>query len=203
MPTLLHIDVSPRAASVSSALTAKFASDWSRKNPGGKVIHHNTSSDGLLFVDEATIVAAYTPAEAHTPEQKKTLALSDKLIAELVAADTIVLDVPMWNFSIPASFKAWVDLVVMPDKTFAYGPTGPKGLLEHSKKVYVMAARGGAYSGASPSKSYDLQEPYLREILGFIGLTDITFIYAENQNRPDAAAAGREQAEAAVKVVFA
>lgn len=203
MPTLLHLDVSPRSASVSSALTAQFASDWSRKNPGGKVIHHNTSTDGLLFVDEATIVAAYTPAEALTPEQRQTLALSNKLIDELVAADTILLGVPMWNFGVPASLKAWVDLVVMPGKTFMYGPKGPQGLLDPAKKVYIAVARGGAYSGDSPYKPYDLQEPYLRGILGFMGLTDITFIYAENQNRPDAAAAGRQHAQAAVAAIFA
>jgi FMN-dependent NADH-azoreductase len=86
----------------------------------------------------------------------------------------------MYNFSIPSSLKAWIDQVVRMGKTFAYGPNGPQGLLKN-KKVVVVTARGGAYEKGSPTEAFDFQEPYLRHILGFVGITDVTFIHAENQ----------------------
>lgn len=196
MPTLLKIDSSPRTASVSTALSSTFVSEYVKKNPGTKVIEHNTTLENLPYVDEAAIGAYYTPAEALTPEQKQKLALSNQLVDELIAADVIVLAVPMWNFGIPASLKSWIDLVVRAGRTFAYGAQGPVGLLPAGKKVYLIVARGGAYSGASPAKAYDLQEPYLRTVLGFIGLTDIKVIYAENQASPAAAANGLSIAKA-------
>ncbi|HXB62277.1 MAG TPA: NAD(P)H-dependent oxidoreductase [Acidobacteriaceae bacterium] len=200
MPTLLQLDSSPRSASVSSELTKQFADTWKTKHPGGTHIHRNTAASNLPFVDEALIAAYYTPEDKLTPEQKQHLALSDKLIAELLAADTIVIGLPMWNFGVPASFKAWIDLVARAGKTFRYGPEGPKGLLKPETKVVVVAARGGFYSGDSPMNTFDQQEPGLRTILGFLGLRDIHFVYAENQGRPDLAPESKAlAAEAIVK----
>jgi FMN-dependent NADH-azoreductase len=96
------------------------------------------------------------------------------------AADVILLAVPMYNFSVPSTFKAWIDHVVRAGRTFRYGAEGPVGLLQN-KKVFVVASRGGVYS-SGPGKSMDFHEPYLRGVLGFIGLKDVTFIYAEGLN---------------------
>jgi FMN-dependent NADH-azoreductase len=115
-----------------------------------------------------------------TPEQKKVLQLSDALVEELLEADTIVIGAPMHNFAIPAPLKAWIDQVVRVGKTVLFAAAGPQGLLK-GKKVYVITSRGGAYRSGTPTERFDYQEPYLRHILAFIGLTDVTFIHAENQ----------------------
>jgi len=203
MPTLLQIDSSPRSVSVSSELTKEFADAWKAKHTGGTHIHINTSTAALPYVDEALIGAYYTPEDKLTPEQKQHIALSDKLVAEFVAADTIVIGLPMWNFGVPASFKAWIDLVVRRGKTFRYGESGPVGLLNADTKVVVISARGGYYTGDSPSKAFDQQEPYIRTVLGFVGLKNIHFIHAENQGRPDAAPAAKALASAAIVKHFA
>jgi len=199
MPTLLHIDSSPRAASVSSNLAAAFVRRWQRRNPEGTVIHHNTTLENTPYVDEAHIAAAYTPADKLTAQQKQKLAYSDKLVDELLAADIIVLGVPMWNLGIPASLKAWIDLVVRAGRTFSITGKGVVPLVPPGKKVYVVSARGGNYPADSPAKALDQQEPYLRTILGFLGLTEIAFVYAENQGAGDEAAAeGIARAESAL-----
>ena len=115
-----------------------------------------------------------------TPAQRNYLSASDHLIEELQAADTIVIGAPMYNFAIPSLLKAWIDQIVRIGKTFGYGPNGRQGLLAN-KKVIVITARGGAYEKGTPAEKFDFQEPYLRHIFGFIGLTDVTFIHAENQ----------------------
>jgi FMN-dependent NADH-azoreductase len=200
MPTLLHIDSSPRSASVSSKLAATFVERWKTQNPGGTVIHRNTALEQIPYVDEATIGAFYTPIEALTAEQKQKIALSDQLIDELLAADVLVLGVPMWNFGIPASFKAWIDQIVRAGRTFAYtAEGGVASLLPAGKKMYIFSARGGAYAAGTPYKAYDQQEPYLRAAFGFLGITDIEFVSAENQGRGgDAPALGLAAAETAL-----
>ena len=124
----------------------------------------------------------------------ENLSTSDQLIDELRAADTIVIGAPMYNFSISSPLKAWIDQIVRIGKTFVSGPNGPRGLLE-MKKVIVITARGGAYEKGTAREAFDFQEPYLRHILGFIGLTDVTFIHAENQSRDQAAASLESAAE--------
>jgi FMN-dependent NADH-azoreductase len=199
MPTLLHIDSSPRAASVSNQLAATFVQRWKKQNPTGTVIHHNTAHEQIPYMDEATINAFYTPDEALTSEQKQKIALSDQLIGELLAAAVLVFGVPMWNFGIPASLKAWIDQIVRRGRTFAFTATGAASLLPAGKKVYVFSARGASYAAGTPYHAYDLQEPYLRAAFGFLGLTDIEFVYAENQGRaPEQAAEGRAKAELAL-----
>ncbi len=189
MPNLLHIDSSPRAGSVSSRLAAAFVAKWRRQNPAGIVVHHNTSLEQIPYLDEATAEAFLNPAGEPTPERKRALAFSDRLIDELLAADVLVLGVPMWNLSIPASLKAWIDLIVREGRTFAFTADGVAPLVPPGKKVFVFCARGGAYPPGSPMIALDFQQPYLRAILSVIGLTEIEFIYAERQSEsPEAAA---------------
>jgi FMN-dependent NADH-azoreductase len=191
MASLLVIESSPRAASVSSSVALQYVTEWQRKHPTGTVVRRNVAANPTPFVTDAWIAAVYTPEESRTAEQKQLLAVSDTLINELEAASTIVVAVPMHNFGISAQLKTWVDHVVRVGRTFAYGADGPKGLLDENKKVIVIVARGGAYSGDSPIGFLDQQEPYLRTVFGFIGLKNVQFVYAENQGRgPEAAEQG-------------
>lgn len=183
---LLRIDSSARKASVTRQLTARFAEEWKMKHPNGDVMHRDVSTPALpLITDDwsATNPEASTPS----PAQQSYLATSDELIEELRAAETIVIGAPMYNFSIPSSLKAWIDQIVRIGKTFSYGSNGLRGLLE-KKKVVVITARGGAYEKGTATEALDFQVPYLRHILGFIGLTDVTFIHADNQSRAQAGA---------------
>jgi FMN-dependent NADH-azoreductase len=189
MPTLLVIDSSPRAVSVSNRLTASFASQWKRRHPSGEVIHHNTTLEGVPYLDAATVEAFFTPAAELTSRQKEILAVSDRFIDELIAADVIAIGAPMWDLSIPASLKAWIDLIVREERTFVFTEDGVKSLLPPGKKVYVFSARGGAYPAGTRLHVLDYQEPYLRKILGLVGLADVQFIYAEHQSSDPAAAA--------------
>jgi FMN-dependent NADH-azoreductase len=183
MATLLVIESSPRSSSISSSLTGEYVTGWQAKHPGGTILRHNVATQPVPFVSEAWIGAAYTPVEQRTPEQREALAVSDRLIGEIEAADTIVIAAPMHNFSISAPLKAWLDQIVRVGRSFSYGPEGPKGLLDSAKQVIVVTARGGAYAGNSPYAFLDQQEPYLRTVLGFIGLTNVQFVHAENQSR--------------------
>jgi FMN-dependent NADH-azoreductase len=197
--TLLHIDSSPRARSVSGGLAGAFVREWQKRNPDGTVVHHNTSLEKIPYLDEVTIEAYFTPCAALSEEQKRALAYSDESVNELLAADVVVIAAPMWNLGIPASLKAWIDLIVREGRTFEFSADGVKALTPAGKRVYVFSARGGAYPTGTPFNALDLQEPYLRKILGLIGLTEIKFVYAENQSgEPEEAADGFARAEKAM-----
>ena len=203
MPALLQIDSSPRAASISSRLAAAFVEKWKQQNPGGAIFHHNTSLERFPYLDEAAIDAFFTPAADRTAAQRLVLAFSDQLVDELLAADVVVLGAPMWNLSIPASLKAWIDLIVREGRTFAFTEQGVAPLVPPGKRVYVFSARGGAYPAGTPFHDFDQQETYLRKILGVIGLAQIEFVYAEHQSDgPEAAAEGLARAESALAALF-
>lgn len=122
-------------------------------------------------------IVAGVRATPETASEHGARALSDTLIAELRAADTIVIGAPMYNFSVPTTLRSWFDHVLRAGETFRYTEQGPQGLLG-AKKVIVVESRGGLYS-EGPATAYDFQEPYLRHLLGFMGLTDVTFVRAE------------------------
>ena len=180
MNTLLIINSSPRGNSVSRRLTRHFAEEWKAKHPDTRVVERDLTAGALPFVTEPWIQASYTPPAQRTPQQQQALALSDALIDQLMAADVIVLGVPMHNFSIPAPLKAWFDLVVRAGKTFSYGDKGPKGLIDSGKRVVAIVSRGGVYDEESAASS-DFQVPYLRHMLRFVGLEDVTVIAADKQ----------------------
>ena len=143
-------------------------------------------------LDEAALGALFTPADQRTPAQAVRVALDDALIAEIQAHDTIVLGVPMYNFGISVQLKSWFDAIARAGATFRYTEAGPEGLLK-GKKVYVALARGGMYRDTAN----DSQVPYLKTILGFLGLTDVSFIYAEGLAMgAEAVTKGFAQAEA-------
>ena len=196
---LLQVDSSVRGSSISRKLTAQFVATWAKNHPGSEVTERNLAVTELPLVTDEFVGAMYTDPAKLTPAQKDALAVSDALVAEVQSADVIVIGAPMYNFSISSSLKAWIDLVVRVGKTVIYGAEGPKGQLV-GKKVFVLTSRGGAYGPDTHYAKFDFQEPYLRHILGFIGLTDVTFIHAENQLREGAGASFAAAIEAIDKV---
>jgi FMN-dependent NADH-azoreductase len=181
MPTLLHINVSPRGKdSISRRLGDAAVEAWKARNPGGRVIERDLAKTPLTFVDIDWIAGAFSPPEYHTENHKKALALSNELVSELLESDEIILATPMYNISIPAALKAWIDHVVRAGKTFRYKADGtPEGLLAGTgKKVLVIVASGGSYPEGSPMAALNYEIPYLRFILAYMGLTDVRFIHA-------------------------
>jgi FMN-dependent NADH-azoreductase len=177
MPTLLQLDSSPLETSVSRELTREFVKTWKAAHPDGTVIYRDLALGALKTLDAQWIFSSFTPGPARTAEQKQVLAVSDELIAELERADEYVIGVAMHNFTIPGTLKLWIDQVLRKGETFDYGSTGPQGLLV-GKKATVLVATGGVYDLGTPSGAYNFIEPYLKTILGFIGVKDVTFVTA-------------------------
>jgi FMN-dependent NADH-azoreductase len=177
---LLRVDSSARRNSVSRQLTARFAEAWQQEHPQGEVIERDLATTTLPHITDEWVQAVHSDPATLTADQKQVLQISDALVAELVEGDTIVIGAPMYNFAIPAPLKAWIDQVVRVGKTVLFGAGAPQGVLK-GKKVFVITSRGGAFRPGTPTERFDYQEPYLRHILAFIGLTDVTFIHAENQ----------------------
>ena len=176
--TLLHIDSSPLGeASVSRHLTREFVLNWKLANPGGRVIVRDLATTSIPPVNAAWIGAVYTPEAALNPAQRELLAISDTLIAELQAADEFVFGVPMHNFSVPSTFKLWIDQITRVNKTFSYATGTPVGLLT-GKKATILIAAGGSYDRGTAMASFNFVEPYLRTLFGFLGVTDTTFLTA-------------------------
>ena len=183
MPTLLKIDSSPMGErSISRKLTAEFANTWIKAHPGGNVISRDLTVLDIPVVKGDWVAAAFTPEEARTPEHKQALAVSDSLISDLERADEYVVGVPMHNFSIPSTLKLWIDQIARVGKTFAYGASGPKGLLT-GKKATLLMASGGVYEHGSVLAAFNFVTPYLRAVFGFLGVTDVTFINAEGTSQ--------------------
>ena len=170
---ILHIDASARTqGSISRALSQDLVDKLS--GPATTVVKRDIGLTPLPIVTENWVGANFTPDADRTPEQVETLQLSDTLIAELDAAYTLVRGVPIYNFGVPAAFKAWVDLVARARKTFKYSEDGPVGLLT-GKKAYLVIASGGTASGSA----IDFATPYVRHVLGFLGIHDVTIVAAD------------------------
>lgn len=185
MAHLLHIDSSPRGErSHSRRLTHEFVETWKRNHPADTVTYRDVGRNPVPHVDESWIAAAYTPDDQRTPELREAIRASDQLIDELIAADILVVGSPMYNFSVPSTFKAYLDQIVRVGRTFTLDPKdaeNPYKPLLHNKKMFVITARGG--SGFGPGEPYEFmnyQDPYLRVAFSFIGITDITFVHIEN-----------------------
>ena len=180
---VLHIDASPRTVrSVTRKLTSAFINALRVKHPGLKVTHHDIGHHPPAFISDSWVGAALAPADHNDPAMKGVLHHSDELTTELMATDLLVIGSPMHNFTVSASLKAWIDQVVRTDMTFKITEAGVEPLLK-GKKAIIVTSRGGFVAGTA----YDFQEPYLRTILGFIGITDVTFVHAEGVNEGEQA----------------
>lgn len=172
---ILQINASARSSgSNSTRLADVITARLKARNPDAVVELRDLASTPHPVFDEAALGALFTRAEQRTPEQVSRVALDDTLIAQVQSVDCIVLGVPMYNFGIPVQLKTWIDAIARAGLTFRYTENGPEGLLT-GKKVYVALARGGIYRD-TPA---DSQVPYLKTVLGFLGMTDVEFIYAE------------------------
>jgi len=162
--------------SASNHLIAQAVSDLRRADPGLRVIRRDLAADPIphLGPDAAAAIRGGEPANQW---QTAARALSDTLIGELQAADTVVIGAPMYNFGIPSTLKSWFDHVLRAGVTFRYGEAGPEGLVK-GKRAIVIESRGGFYS-EGPASGMDSQEPHLRTLLGFMGITDVVFVRAE------------------------
>jgi len=163
-----------REGSQSTLLASAIVAQLRANEPGAAVTVRDLAHTPHPELDEAALQALFTPADKHTQEQAARIAQDDTLIAEIQAADIVVLGVPMYNFGVSAQLKNWIDAVTRAKVTFRYTASGPEGLLT-GKKVYVALTRGGKYRN-TPA---DTQVPYLRMVLGFLGMTDVQFVYAE------------------------
>jgi FMN-dependent NADH-azoreductase len=175
---LLHVDSSILGAnSVSRTLTAEVVEQQRRLHPGIEVVYRDLAAAPHLHFSPAHLAASYgvTPDAAVAND----LADGNAVVDELFAADIIVIGAPMYNFAVPTQLKAWIDRSLVAGRTFHYTPTGPEGLLPKGKTVIVVSSRGGFYGPDSPIAAFDHQETYLKQALGFIGLTDITVVRAE------------------------
>jgi FMN-dependent NADH-azoreductase len=166
-----------REASHSTRLANRIVRRLRDANPDATLTVRDLGLKPHPVLDEAALGALFTPASQRTPEQAARVALDDALIAEIQAADVVVLGVPMYNFGVPASLKNWIDAIARAGVTFRYSEKGPEGLLK-GKKVYVALTRGGKYRD-TPA---DSQVPYLKTVFSFLGLTDVAFVYAEGLN---------------------
>ena len=201
MKNLLVINSSAAGTdSVSRVLVADAVAKLLAVEPDAQVTHRDLDAAPVPNLSSATLAGVRgTPKTAAEFAARK---LSDELIAELRAADTVVIGAPMYNFSISTSLRAWFDYVLRAGETFSYSEAGPQGLLG-GKRVIVIAARGGLYS-EGPAQAVDYQEPYLRHLLGFIGITDITFVHAEKLGYgPEARDAALKSAKARNSVITA
>lgn len=197
---ILQINSSARREGANSTrLANSIVTRLLSANPEAKLALRDLASNPHPLLDEAALGALFTPAEQRTPDQAARVALDDALIAELQAADVLVLGVPMYNFGVPVQLKNWIDAIARTGVTFRYTENGPEGLLK-GKKVFVALARGGRHRGTDA----DAQVPYLKTVLSFIGMSDVRFIYAEGLNMgPEAARQGFAEAEADLAAALA
>jgi FMN-dependent NADH-azoreductase len=173
MTKLLVVETSPRGDySISRTMTRRFVADWRAAHPGGEVAERDLMETELPFVTAPWLQAYFTPPEQHSPEMKEALRLSDELVAELLAADHIVIATPVYNYNVPAALKAWVDHIVRKGLTLGFDGRG----LVTGKKATVLLASGGIYTEGSPIRDRDIATQYLRLILNVIGITNVTIV---------------------------
>lgn len=190
---ILQINASARVSgSNSTRLADAISARLQAQNPTATVDVRDLASQPHPVLDAEALGALFTPAEQRSAEQAARVALDDALIAQAQAADVVVLGVPMYNFGVSVQLKSWLDAIARAGVTFRYTENGPEGLLK-GKKVFAALARGGIYRD-TPA---DSQVPYLKTILGFLGLSDVEFIYAEGLSM------GAEGAEKAFEAAFA
>lgn len=186
---ILQINASVRGEDSNSTLLANsIVQRLKHQHPAAQIHAHDLGNTPHPTLDNEALSALFTPADKRTAEQQARVDRDDALIAQVQAADVLVFGVPMYNFGIPAQLKSWFDAIARAGVTFRYTEQGPEGLLK-GKKVYVALARGGIYRD-TPN---DSQVPYLKTMLGFLGMSDIDWVYAEGL------AMGAESAEAAMR----
>jgi FMN-dependent NADH-azoreductase len=186
MAHLLHIDSSPRGErSLSRRMTREFVEQWKQAHPNDDTVtYRDIGRNSIPHVDESWIAAAFSPPEQHTPELQEAIRLSDRLVDEFLAADIYIMGVPMYNFSVPSSFKAYIDQIVRVGRTVAFEPDNSANVFKPlvlGKKMFIIEARGDSgYKTGGKYEQMNYHDPYLVTVFGFLGITDIAFVHVEN-----------------------
>jgi FMN-dependent NADH-azoreductase len=183
MKQILIVESSPRGVeSASRQLTGKVRERLRVLYPGAKLIEHDLAKDPPPHLDQLAVKAISAKDQAEAESLKEVLRLSDQLTDEVLSSDLLVIASPMWNFGMPSSLKAWIDHVVRAGRTFRYAGAGVEGLAQGKKAILVLAS-GGVFT-EGPWRLWDTVEPYLRQILGFIGINDVQTVRAQGMNIP-------------------
>jgi len=190
MSKLLVVETSPRGDySISRNLTRRFVEKWQTAHPASEIVERDLMETDLPFVNAPWLQAYFTPPEQHSDAMRQVLRLSDELVAELLAADHLVIATPVYNYNIPAALKAWIDHIVRKGLTLGTDGSG----LVTGKKATVLMASGGVYTEGSPIRDRDIATQYLRLVLGVIGITDVTFVAAGGAKAVDLGEIGRDE----------
>ena len=202
MSTILVVTASPRSdRSATRSVSNSFTQLWAEKHPDDTILLRDIGHHPVPHITEPWIAGAF--GQDQSVEARAAIAVSDQLVDEFLAADRYVFAVPMYNFNIPSTFKAYIDQIVRPGRTFAVGPNGYEGLVKDKKALFITSS-GGSYAPGSIAAAMNFQEPYLRVIFGFMGVTNLHFVTMENMNQgADAARLSREKAENAIKELAA
>jgi FMN-dependent NADH-azoreductase len=183
MKQILVIESSPRGVeSASRHLTRRITGRLRAQYPEARFVERDLAENPLPHLDYRTVKAIFTRDRTEAESLQEALRLSDQVTGEVLSSDLLVIATPMWNFGLPSSLKAWIDHIVRPGKTFRYTAGGAEGLARGKKAILVLAS-GGVFT-EGPWKSWDTEEPYLRLILGFIGITDVQTVRAQGMNIP-------------------
>ncbi len=190
MSSILLLTSSPRSESLSTTIASELADKLKAQTPGSAIVRRDLAANPLPHIDDLFTAAIRKPAEARTAQEAAAVKTSDELVNELLAADSIVIGTGLINFNIYSSLKTWIDNVARAGLTFKYTESGPVGLAT-GKKVYIVLASGGVYS-QGPAAGMNHAVPYLKSVLGFLGITEVETIYVEGL------AFGPEAAEKAI-----
>ncbi|WP_298442910.1 NAD(P)H-dependent oxidoreductase [uncultured Ferrimonas sp.] len=199
MKTLLVVNSSPNQhSSTTRELAQHYTDSWLAQHPTGQVVQRDLVETPLQPLDSDTIAAFYTTEDQRDEAAKQRIALSDQLVAELAAADDVVIAAPMHNFSVPGSLKLWIDLICRVGVTFRYGEAGPIGLLQ-GKKATLITSRGGRYSAGSYGAALNHQDTMLTTVLGFVGITEVNHVTAEGMSGENTA---KDEAKLQLSALF-
>jgi FMN-dependent NADH-azoreductase len=201
---LLHIDASANVGnSWSRRLTAGFAADWRARHPDGAVVYRDLNADPAPPVTSDLLEALHAPhGSVLDGRKRKALQISDALVEEFLGADAYVFGVPMYNFSVPGSFKTWIDHVVRIGRTWVRGPKGMEGLVR-DRKLLIVSTRAGDYGKGGPREGFDFHEPYLRKVFGLVGIGNLDYLPVINSPRHIDADRTFNAAQAALKAIGA
>jgi len=197
---LLHLDSSVLGdVSASRQLSREVVNAWQASQPGIEISYRDLAADNMQQLSGGTLAASGTPAELRDAAQQFEAALSENILNEFLAADALVIGAPMYNFAIPSQLKAWIDRVVVAGKTFRYGANGPEGLAG-DKRVIIVSTAGGMHAGQATAAAH---EDYLKFVLGFVGISNVTVIHAHGLSMgPDAREAAFKHARSQIAGQF-
>lgn len=194
MANMLRIDASARIAGSHSRQVAEgIAAAWKEAFPTGDLTHRDIGDGSIPHISNDTIEAFFLEPDQQSDAQREAIRLSDELVDELQSADTLLLSLPFYNFSMPSVLKAWIDQVVRVNRTFSIGKDGFSGLAKTRRAIVVIAYGAAGYVGDGPMAAADFAEPHLKFLLNFIGIQDITFIQVDGTNDPDEIVAERKR----------